>query len=94
MKSYDQIQSGSHEFSEIFRIVIENQSFQPMEITVESDIPIGAGLGSSASLALSLTAAVYDFNGIECIDLLVRAQRIENIFHGKDGSGLDVVISM
>jgi mevalonate kinase len=68
-----------------------------MKIQIDSDIPKSAGLGSSASLACSLTASVYEFNlgkPIENNLLLSTAKQIENIFHGKEGSGLDVTVSM
>lgn len=33
----------------------------PMDVTVRSDIPIGAGLGSSAAFSVSLAGAIYYF---------------------------------
>jgi mevalonate kinase len=68
-----------------------------LAISITSDIPINAGLGSSGSLALSLVAAVYHFvngNPIKQSDLFETAKSIENIFHGKQGSGLDVAVSL
>ncbi|CAK90788.1 unnamed protein product (macronuclear) [Paramecium tetraurelia] len=60
-------------------------NMRPSIIEVQSEVPISSGLGSSASYAVALTKAM---NG--SID---QAIQIENIFHGKRGSGLDVQVT-
>ena len=74
-----------------------NGKINDILIEIVSDIPMNAGLGSSASLALAMTAAVYDYVTRTPLDndrLRTTAMRIENIFHGKEGSGLDVTVSL
>ncbi|CAD8043581.1 unnamed protein product [Paramecium primaurelia] len=60
-------------------------NIKPSIIEVESEVPISSGLGSSASFAVGLSKAM---NGS-----IEKAIEIENIFHGKRGSGLDVQVT-
>jgi mevalonate kinase len=64
-----------------------------MRIMVHSEIPRAAGLGSSASFAVCLTSSLFHFLKGEQIsqELLLRiGVEMENVFHGRRGSGLDV----
>ncbi|MFE6867688.1 mevalonate kinase [Kitasatospora sp. NPDC057692] len=68
-------------------------SLAPDRITtsIESRIPAGYGLGSSAALSVALARTLADLSGTELgrVDLLAQATAIESAFHGAS-SGLDV----
>ena len=62
----------------------------PLEISVSSDLPIGAGLGSSSSYTVGLTAALFKVFGL-CPELSVISEwafQIDKLFHGRP-SGID-----
>ncbi len=59
-----------------------------VHVTIESELPIGVGLGSSAALAVAACRAA----GLQGQELLDKALQIENVFHG-DASGLDVAVA-
>ena len=54
-------------------------------LTIESNIPHGAGLGSSAALCVAITKLFTDRNVFET------ATELEDFFHGKS-SGMDVAV--
>jgi mevalonate kinase len=62
-----------------------------VEVRIESTIPPGAGLGSSAALSVALVGALADLGGasLSSADLLARAGDVENVFHGT-ASGVDI----
>ncbi|HEY8279606.1 MAG TPA: hypothetical protein VIH99_08285 [Bdellovibrionota bacterium] len=57
-------------------------------LRIESDIPVQAGLGSSAALATAVVRFL-EMEGAQLHDRFSLAMEIENLFHGKS-SGLDV----
>lgn len=65
-------------------------STQPLALVLKSDIPAGAGLGSSAATAVACVRAAFGAHGREAPAALVRAiaTRAEAIAHGAS-SGLD-----
>jgi len=72
---------------------IENMLGQPlpnMEITISSSIPIAAGLGSSAAIAVAVTRAVSEFLGLRISNEAINqiAYQSEVIQHGTP-SGID-----
>lgn len=81
-------------FFYIYSMVCEK--FLPMKISVESEIPIGAGLGSSAALSVCLAAGL---RALKSQDSTLNLERIcqlalisEKILHGKP-SGIDNAVS-
>jgi mevalonate kinase len=58
-------------------------------LLLESSIPVGAGLGSSAALCVAFTRWVAGPLGLEEADLFEFARRLEDRFHGRS-SGMDV----
>jgi len=64
-------------------------------VTVQSDLPIGRGMGSSAALAVALARASISRDGhAETRDEVnARAFEVERVFHGNP-SGIDHTVSM
>lgn len=61
-----------------------------LSFSVDGAIPAGAGLGSSAALAVALVRGIHQFYGedIADADLVARAFAVERVFHGNP-SGVD-----
>lgn len=59
-------------------------------VTLEGELPLGVGLGSSAAFAVATIRALVDLQGERLDDpaMLAAAERIEQVFHGTP-SGLD-----
>ena len=68
----------------------------PMEITVDSDVPTGAGLSSSAALVCSVVRAVDDHLGLGLDDDAVFAltRDVENDAVGAPTGGMDQLVSL
>lgn len=60
-------------------------------LQIESTIPIGAGLGSSAALCIAVSRWLSEPLGLSEGDLLEFATRLEHRFHGKS-SGMDIAV--
>jgi hydroxymethylglutaryl-CoA reductase len=62
----------------------------PVRVTLDGELPLGVGLGSSAAFAVALLRALADHRGQPIVgsDLLEGALAIERVFHGTP-SGLD-----
>lgn len=62
----------------------------PVGVTLEGELPLGVGLGSSAAFAIATIRALVDQQGRRLDDdaLLAAADRVESVFHGTP-SGLD-----
>ncbi len=78
-------------YKRIYELVTEKTGkIAPFKATIRSDIPIGAGMGSSAATAVAFTAALLDHAGLEVSRDLVNmiAYEAEKITHGKP-SGID-----
>lgn len=71
--------------------ILESKPFH-LKAKIDSQIPIGAGLGSSASLCVSALKLVAEINNYELShnDLAKKANLLEERFHGKP-SGLDTM---
>ena len=68
---------------------------QGISVHIESDLPIGRGMGSSAALAVALARAAMQWHKVPVTDEGIndRAFAIERIFHGTP-SGVDHTVSM
>ena len=60
-------------------------------MTLLSQIPIGAGMGSSAALCVALTQWLAPFLGLSPDQIISFATELEHRFHGKS-SGMDVAV--
>jgi len=65
-----------------------------LSVELDSEVPIGRGMGSSAALAVAAVRALADLEArsLDNDELHARAMLIEQVFHGNP-SGLDVAIS-
>jgi len=71
--------------------IVERTGVSGLEISWESEIPVGSGLGSGAAAAASLAAAAFAAAGVnpEPRDLAWVAWQADVIAHGGMGTGLD-----
>ncbi|NDF15937.1 hypothetical protein EB061_11560 [bacterium] len=60
-------------------------------IEITSDIPVGAGLGSSAALCVAIARLAIHLSGASAERLIPLATCLEDVFHGKS-SGMDVSV--
>ena len=74
--------------------VLQDEKTNGIEIKIESEIPYGIGLGSSAALSVAAVAAIYGLykKNIKKNEILELAIETEKIIH-KNSSGADCVIS-
>ncbi|HEX8081924.1 MAG TPA: galactokinase [Jatrophihabitans sp.] len=70
--------------------------FAGLSITVDSDVPVGAGLSSSAALGCSVAAALNDHLGLglDRPELVSVARQAENDFVGAPTGGMDQLASI
>ncbi len=64
----------------------------PGTLRIESTIPFGAGLGSSAALCVALVRWIADATGFNPEEVRNAATRLEDRFHGRS-SGMDVAVT-
>ncbi|WFO75341.1 mevalonate kinase [Desulfurococcaceae archaeon MEX13E-LK6-19] len=78
----------------IINELVQDKSKKCFHALIESDIPVGAGMGSSAATSVAFTAALAKFLGLELsLDEISRiAFKAEQFVHGKP-SGIDNTIS-
>jgi galactokinase len=78
----------------------EGYAVPGLDVAIASDVPVGAGLSSSAALECSLVAALFDLLDIGVLDDAARAraaewcQRAENEIAGAPTGGMDQAASM
>jgi len=65
--------------------------FSTGEIDIQSQIPIGAGLGSSAALSVAMARLAIWKTGANLDEWIPLATHLEDVFHGKS-SGMDVSV--
>jgi galactokinase len=68
----------------------------PMEVVVDSDVPTGAGLSSSAALVCSVVGAVDDHLGLQldADELFALTRDVENDAVGAPTGGMDQLVSL
>ncbi|MDP2341721.1 MAG: mevalonate kinase [Deltaproteobacteria bacterium] len=83
---------GPERLREALRVVVEmcGPQTRRLQFSVDGAIPAGAGLGSSAALAVALLRGVHQWKGEPLDDdtLIERAFAVEKVFHGTP-SGVD-----
>jgi galactokinase len=67
-----------------------------LDLAVDSDVPVGSGLSSSAALVCSVTTAVDDALGLglDAASVLAVSRRAENDFVGAPTGGMDQLVSL
>lgn len=77
----------------LFAETYQHLSSQGLKVKVQSDIPIGCGMGSSAASILSMLKAVANYSNVAITNdvLLEMALQAENMQHGYS-SGLDLKV--
>lgn len=74
------------------QLKISKSSFRG-ELQIESTLPLGSGLGASASLCVAL-AKYFQFLGhLKEFELYEFARNLENLFHG-ESSGVDIAVTL
>lgn len=83
---------GPERLREALRVIVElcGPATRRLQFFVDGAIPAGAGLGSSAALAVALLRGIHQFSGqpIDDETLIERAFALEKVFHGTP-SGVD-----
>lgn len=79
---------------QVARAELELTPALALDVSIRFDVPVGAGLGSSAALAVALPRALAKLQGraLEDARLETIAHRIEQVFHGNP-SGLDALLA-
>ena len=62
-------------------------------IQMDSNIPVGAGMGASATLCVSLARLFCDLGHLKEEDQYTFAKSLEDLFHG-ESSGVDVAVAL
>jgi galactokinase len=67
-----------------------------LAVSIDSDVPAGAGLSSSAALECAVAAAINDFCqlGVDRAGLLSLTRQVENDFVGLPNGGMDQLASL
>ena len=67
-----------------------------LDISVDSDVPVGSGLSSSAALVCSTATAVDDLlgRGLDADEMLALTRSVENDFVGAPTGGMDQLASL
>lgn len=62
-------------------------------LTIESSIPVGAGMGASAALCVALTKWLGHLGYVLEADYYEFSRNLENLFHG-ESSGVDIAVAL
>ena len=80
-------------FEKALEIVGKNRSDVTGRLTLTNNIPIGAGMGASATLCVGVAKLFNHLNFIDDEKLYDFAKSLEDLFHGKS-SGVDVAVAL
>lgn len=84
-------------FAKVFEHALQLLAIGPEQIHgqfyFKSNIPVGAGMGASATLCVSLAQLFYQLSYLPSQERFSFAQKLENIFHG-ESSGVDVAVAL
>ncbi|AHH10881.1 mevalonate kinase [Borrelia coriaceae] len=90
--SWRYLGAPSLKIDEVIRFIDKNfNKVRPIEFLIFSQIPVGLGFGSSASLSLCFAEYIVGHDEYCTYDKILLAREIENIFHGKS-SGMDILL--
>ncbi len=81
----------------VYELASEGVDVRGTELTIDSDLPTGSGLSSSAALTVALAMALTDASGHEPLpdlELARLAQRVENDWAGANTGLLDHLASL
>jgi mevalonate kinase len=82
-----------HRSEELLGFAIRDQKKARGVLTIESDLPIGAGLGASAALCVAVARFLVYLDLLNDQDVAQFARNLENLFHG-ESSGVDVAVAV
>jgi mevalonate kinase len=63
------------------------------QMRIQSDLPVGAGLGASAALCAGIGVWFREQGMIKSADVYEFSRQLENMFHG-ESSGVDIAVSL
>ncbi|UQX87826.1 galactokinase [Jatrophihabitans telluris] len=80
----------------IWALIERGHELPGLSVTIDSDVPVGAGLSSSAALQCAVAAAAADLAGVHLSreELVAVARQSENDFVGAPTGGLDQLASV
>ncbi|ATQ14569.1 Galactokinase [Borrelia miyamotoi] len=82
----------SFKIDEIIHFINNNfEKVRPIEFLIFSQIPVGLGFGSSASLSLCFAEYIVIHDEYRSYNKILLARKIEDIFHGRS-SGMDILL--
>ncbi len=85
--------SNSHPLKKVIEPIVKKglgiKTIPPYNLTITSDIPIGAGLGSSAAVSAACIAALLSYLKVKWDLKLINklAYEVEKVFHGNPSGG-------
>ncbi len=89
-KNWKYLGKSSTRLNSLISFIVSNYNkVNPIEFDILSEIPIGVGFGSSASLSLCFAEYITSHFEYRDCNKIFLANQIENIFHGKS-SGMDI----
>lgn len=95
------LSSGSEDLNlilnKIFNRALEkiNKSFADLkgQLTVQNNVPLGAGMGGSAVLCVTVAKLFRYYGWLEDHEVYEFAKKLEDLFHG-ESSGVDVAVAL
>ncbi len=60
---------------------------------IQSDLPLGGGLGASAALCVAVVQLLHQWGHVQKSQMYEMSRKLENLFHG-ESSGVDVAVAL